>query len=468
MVVIFQLGVIRCMSHSGKLTIDDLRALISSSEIETVLVAFTDLYGRLMGKRFDAQFFLTTVAENGTHGCDYLLTVDMEMEPVTGYKFANWTSGYGDMHLVPDLSTLRLADWLDKTAIVLCDIFDNSSHELVPLAPRSLLKRQIERCAKFGFTAKSASELEYYIFRNSYQEASESEYRNLNAASWYLEDYHVMQGAREEDLNATVRRHLSRSGIPIESTKGEWGLGQHELNVQYCDVLEMADRHVLLKQCLKETADQQQISVTFMGKFAEDQAGSSCHLHLSLWRDGINAFSDNTNSVEPTEIFNWFLAGWINQTKEFMPFYAPNVNSYKRYQSGSWAPTRLAWSQDNRTAGFRVVGSGPSLRIECRVPGADCNPYLTYSAALASGLHGIDNRITPPPVFEGDAYTAHHFPHVSTSLCSATDLFEQSDFVQATLGEDVHRHYTHFFRTEQSAFDGAVTDWERRRYFERI
>ena len=464
---------------TGMLTLDELRRLVSSAEVHTVLVGFTDLYGRLMGKRFDAGFFLDTVANHGTHGCDYLLTVDMEMEPVPGYDFANWESGYGDVHLVPDLATMRVASWLDRTAVVLCDVAggnapagsaQESPHQLIPQAPRTLLKKQIARAAELGFSASAASELEYYLFRTSYRAAWESGYQDLEAAGWYLEDYHAMQGAREEDFHAAVRRHLSQSGVPIESTKGEWGRGQHELNVRHADLLDMADRHALLKQCVKETADEQQVAVTFMAKLAADQAGSSCHVHLSLWRDGDNAF-DGDGQLGPihcSDEFRWFLGGWIAHAAEVMPFYAPNVNSYKRYRPGSWAPTRLAWSHDNRTAGFRVVGGGPSLRIECRVPGADCNPYLTYAAALASGLDGIENQTEPPPIFAGDMYAAGDVAHVPSSLREATERFEQSDWVRATLGADITRHYAHFFRTEQAAYDEAVTDWERRRYFERI
>jgi len=455
---------------AGLLTLEQLCEQTSAGEVDTVLAVFTDLYGRFMGKRFDAGFFLESTAENGTHACDYLLTVDMEMEPVAGYRYANWERGYGDFYLVPDFQSLRTASWLERTALILCDIRDPASHELVPMAPRSLLRRQIERADGLGFSAKAGSELEYYIFTDSYRDAAAGNFQNLQPAGWYLEDYNALQGAREEHFNGAVRRHLANSGVPVECTKGEWGLGQHELNVRYADILDMADRHVIYKQCLKEVADQMEISVTFMAKFQEDRAGSSSHVHLSLWRDDANAFSGDNQfgPVQCSDAFRWFLGGWIEHAAEFMVFYAPNVNSYKRYQSGSWAPTRLAWSHDNRTAGFRVVGAGSSLRIECRIPGADCNPYLTYTAALASGLDGIENQIEPPENFEGDVYHAGSLPHVPKTLRDATDRFEHSEFVKATLGEEVAEHYTHFFRTEQAAFDKSVTDWERRRYFERI
>ena len=454
----------------GMLSQHHLAQLVSTGEVDTVLVAFTDLYGRLVGKRFDAQHFLGSIAEHGTHACDYLLTVDMEMEPVGGYRFANWEKGYGDFHLVPDFETLRLADWLQRTALILCDVQDQATHNLVAQAPRTILRRQLQRAGQLGYGAMGGSELEYYLFQNSYREAAACGYRDLTSAGWYIEDYHVLQGTREEPFNAAVRRHLAKSGIPVECTKGEWGCGQHELNVRYADVLRMADNHVLYKQCLKEVADAQGVSVTFMAKFDEAQAGSSCHVHLSLWQGETNAFVGDTafGPVTCSDAFRWFLGGWMQHVPELMVFYASTVNSYKRYQSGSWAPTRLGWSHDNRTAGFRVVGSGQSLRIECRIPGADCNPYLVYAAALASGLDGIENRIEPPECYSGDVYHADDLPHVPRTLGDAIGLFEQSEFASRSLGTDVVEHYAHFFRTEQAAYDAAVTDWERRRYFERI
>lgn len=452
------------------LTLEELTARAGEGAIDTVLVQFTDHYGRFMGKRFDAGFFLEEVARHGTHACNYLLTTDMEMEPTPGYRFANWERGYGDVHLVPDLATLRVASWLDRTALVICDVEDERAHAAVEVAPRSMLQRQIARAAQAGYAAKAASELEYYIFDTSYRQADEQNYANLRPAGWYIEDYHMLQGAREEAFNGAVRRHLKASGIPIENSKGEWGLGQHELNVRYADVLEMADRHAIYKQCLKEVADQMGISVTFMAKIAADAAGSSSHIHLSLWEAGRNAF-DGLNHLGPvrsSETFRWFLGGWLKHLPDVMVFYAPTINSYKRYQAGSWAPTRIAWSYDNRTAGFRVVGSGASLRIESRVPGADCNPYLAYAAALASGLDGIANHIEPPDIFEGDIYEAQELPRVPHSLHEATALFANSAFAREAFGAQVVEHYAHFFRTETAAFDAAVTDWERRRYFERI
>lgn len=447
-----------------------LTKLVQSGEIDTVLAVFPDLYGRLLGKRFDAAFYLDSVADSGTHACDYLLTVDMEMEPVPGYEYTNWNTGYGDFHLVPEEATMRVATWLDKTALVICDVQDEKSHECIPEAPRGLLRQQIDRLAKLGCTAMAGSEVEYYIFQDSYRDAAEKQHTGMDPAGWYIEDYHTLQGTRVEDINAAARRHLSKSGIEVECTKGEWGKGQHELNLKYCDVLEMSDRHSIYKQCMKEIAESMGISVTFMAKYASDGAGSSCHIHVSLWREGANIFTGDQKlgPIQCSDEFRWFLGGWLAHAAEMMPFYAPTVNSYKRYQSGSWAPTRIAWSHDNRTAGFRVVGHGNSLRIECRLPGADCNPYLAYTAALASGLDGIANQTEPPPMFEGNMYEAEEVAHVPTTLAAATELLAESEFARQAFGARAFNHYLHFFRTEQQAYDRAVTDWERQRYFERI
>lgn len=458
------------MKQKGLLTIQQLQQKTETEEIETVIVAFTDHYGRLMGKRFDAEFFLESCAKSGTHGCDYLLTTDMEMEPVPGYKFANWELGYGDFHLVPDLSTLRTASWLDRTALVICDIENEKNHQPVLEAPRNILQQQLEQAKNLGFGCFAASELEYYLFENSFRDAHEKGFQNLQPTGWYLEDYHIMQGSRIENFTAAARRHLKHSGIPVENSKGEWGLGQHELNICYAEALDMADRHIIYKQCLKELADSMDLSVSFMAKFAADQAGSSCHIHMSLWQDETNVFAGDKafGPVMGSDIFRWFLGGWIKHVPDVMPFYAPTINSYKRYVDGSWAPTRLAWSYDNRTAGFRVVGKGQSLRIECRIPGADCNPYLAYAAALASGLEGIRNKIEPPACFEGDIYAAKHLDRVPYTLEEALKQFESSSFNKKVFGKEVVEHYSHYFRTEIEAYNQSVTDWERKRYFERI
>jgi len=457
--------------NKGLLTADELAKLAKSGEIETVVVGFTDHYGRLLGKRFDAEMFVEDIIKGGAHACDYLLTVDMEMDPVPGYQFANWELGYGDFHLVPDMSTLRRASWLEKSALVLCDVKDEKSHRLVSVAPRSILRRQIDAAKKMGYAAFAATELEHYLFRTSYRDAAQNGYRDLEPAGWYLEDYHILQGTRTESFHALARRHLKQSGVPVETSKGEWGNGQHELNVRYAEALDMADHHVIFKQCLKEIAELSGMSLTFMAKPDASQAGSSCHIHFSLWKDGKNAFPGDQKvgraSVSP--VFRHFLGGWIQHVPDVMPLYAPTINSYKRFVDASWAPTRLAWSYDNRTAGFRVVGvGGPAMRIECRIAGADANPYLALAASLASGLDGIRKRIEPPKAFVGDVYGARNLRRVPYTLAQAVDAFSDSKFAKEAFGRDVHEHYTHFFRTEVSAFDKAVTDWERKRYFERI
>jgi glutamine synthetase len=446
----------------GLMSVEQLRGMVAAGTIETVVAGFTDHYGRLMGKRFDAEMFVDEVAKSGGHACNYLLTVDMEMEPVPGYKFANWELGYGDFHLVPDLGTLRLASWLEKSAFVICDVKSEKTHGYVPVAPRSILRRQVDAAKQQGYTGFAATELEHFLFRTPYRDAALQDYRNLEPAGWYLEDYHILQGTRTENFHAAARRHLKLSGVPVETSKGEWGRGQHELNIRYAEALDMADRHALFKQCLKEVADAAGMSVTFMAKFAADGAGSSCHIHFSLWRDAKNVFEGASDQ------FRWFLGGWIAHVPDVMVFYAPTVNSYKRYVDASWAPTRLAWSNDNRTAGFRVVGQGAGTRIECRIPGADCNPYLALAASLASGLDGIANRIEPPECFVGDIYAAKSLPRVPYTLAQATEKFVSSSFAKRAFGEEVVEHYGHFYTTEAAAYDKAVTDWELKRYFERI
>lgn len=460
------------------MNIDELQDLVAADRVDTVLVAFTDLYGRLVGKRFDAEFFLTDAVDHGTHACDYLLTVDMEMEPVPGYRFANWELGYGDVHLVPDLSTLALAGWAERTALVLCDLVresptgehpDGDGEVPIGPAPRAMLRAQLARLAEHGYRAEAASELEFFLYDEPYRQAAAQGHANLTPAGHYIEDYHLLQGARVEPYVGEARRALRRTGIPVENSKGEWGRGQHELNIRYAEALTMADRHTVMKHGMKELADAMGLSVTFMAKPHTDEAGSSCHIHLSLWSGAENAFDDGAAGAGgPSDVFRWFLGGWMANVEDFMPFYAPTVNAYKRYIDGSWAPTRIAWSRDNRTAGFRVVGSGSSLRIECRIPGADCNPYLAYAAAVASGLHGIEHRTEPPDPFDGDIYQAADLPRVPTTLERAVEGFRSSEVAIAALGADVVEHYAHFFDVEVAAANQSVTDWERQRYFERI
>ena len=457
----------------GKLSVGELRTAVEDGSIDTVILALPDPYGKLMGKRLDASYFLTDVAR-GTHACDYLFTVDMEMEPVPGYLFSNWESGYGDVHLVPDLATLRRLSWHDRTALVLCDAQLDPNHEPVTVAPRSILRKQLQRLRAQEFEAMAGSELEYFLYRTSYLDAARNGYRDLAEVGWYREDYTLLQMSRTEDLNGAFRRHLAASGVPVESTKGEFGKNQHELNIRYAPILEMADRHLLLKQAVKEISDQLGCSATFMAKPYAGEAGSSSHLHVSLWTtvdgDLTNAFPGRADlsGIACSDTFRWFLGGWMHYVPELMVCYAPTVNSYKRFEAGSWAPTALAWSPDNRTAGFRIVGTGPSLRIECRIAGADINPYLAYAAVIASGLAGIEQHIEPPPAHIGDVYAAADLQTLPATLEEAVTNFASSDLARTAFGADVVEHYTHFHTTEAQAYRNAVTDWERTRYFERI
>jgi glutamine synthetase len=447
-------------------TPEELRSAVERGEVDTVMVAFTDAYGRLLGKRFDAGFFCDSVLDAGTHACDYLLTVDMEMEPVPGYRVASWDLGYGDVHLVPDLATLRLAAWADQTALVLCDVVDEAAGELVEVAPRSVLRRQLERLDAAGYRAAAASELEFFILDETYRGAADKGYRDLRASGWYVEDYHLLSGARAESYLRQARLALSASEIPVEGSKGEWGSGQHELNVRHCEPLAMADRHTIMKHAMKELADTLGVSVTFMAKPLADGAGSSGHLHVSLW-DPVSETNLFATGGGESDLFRWFLGGWIAHVDDFMVCYAPTINSYKRYAASSWAPTTAAWSRDNRTAGFRVVGHGPSLRIECRIPGADCNPYLAYAATIASGLAGIEHQIEPPASLDGDAYRSDAAGVIPT-LEHAVATFSASTVARHAFGDAVVDHYSHFHRVEVDAYHRAVTDWERARYFERI
>jgi len=458
----------------GKLTEKELRALIKEGEIDTVLTVFPDLYGRLVGKRIGTRFFLNETLGHGMHVCDYLLACDMDMDPTPGYRFASWADGYGDVHCVPDLTTLRRASWLERTAIVLCDVFNAESEEPVSVAPRSILKRQVERAAALGFVAKGASELEFFLMRETYESAQKKNFDNLEPFGWYVEDYHTLQGFKSEPVVGAIRRHLDASGVPVEFSKGEWGPGQTEINVRYADFLEMCDRHVIYKQLAKEVAIQQGLAISFMAKMDERYAGSSMHVHSSLWsvegnRPSFAGDGDPSTGKlkELPETFRWWLGGLMKHARASTLMFAPNVSSYKRFVAGSFAPTGIAWSYDNRTAGFRVVGRGPSLRVECRIPGADANPYLAFAATLAAGLDGVANKIEPPEMFRGDVYAAKDLPTIPRTLRDAIDEFEASALFKQAFGEDVVEHLIHFARTEQSKFDQVVTTWERRRYFER-
>jgi glutamine synthetase len=459
------------ISVPGMLARADLAEAVARGEIDTVLTVLPDYYGRLMGKRITGHFFLDHVAEEGMHACDYLLACDMEMDPVPGYRFTSWETGYGDMLCVPDFATLRRAAWLPKTALVLCDVFTEPGRQPAEVAPRRILQRQLERAREAGYRVMAGCELELYLFNETYDSARAKHYHDLRTAGGYVEDYNILQGTKEEELVGAIRRALDASGVPVEFSKGEWGAGQQEINLAYSPALEQADRAVIYKQAAKEIAHAQGKAVTFMAKWDEAHAGSSMHVHLSLWdADGDrNLFpADEPDAADAGgDTFRWFLGGWLRRAREFAACYAPYVASYKRYQAGSFAPTVLAWARDNRTAGFRVVGHGPSRRIECRLPGADANPYLALAAAIASGLDGIRSRVEPPPVFQGDVYQAKHLPRIPATLREAIADFEGSDLAREAFGEGVVEHYLHFLRTEQRKFDEVVTCWERARYFER-
>jgi len=441
-----------------------LLAKIKMGEIDTVIIAFPDVFGRLVGKRCTGEFFRRH-AQHGTHGCSYLLTVNIEMDPVDGFQLANWDKGFGDFEMRPDFSTVRGLPWQPGTALVICDSIHDDGRRVAE-APRSVLRQQVDALAKRGWTAAVASELEFFLFNQSYHDAFASDYRNLTPSSDYRIDYHTMQPARDESLMRLVRNSMAAARVPVESSKGEWGCGQHEINFVYDEPLAMADMHVVFKQGLKEMAAQQGKAITFMAKPWHSEVGSSCHLHLSLWRGGKNLFWDGKPGG--TKCFRQVLGGLMKYAPELSCLFAPTINSYKRYQAASWAPTRMAWSRDNRTVGFRVVGHGNSFRIENRMPGADANPYLAFAAMLAAGLAGVDEQLDCGPEYIGNAYVDAKLPALPTTLREAADRLYRSKLARQALGDAVVDFYVHTARSEVQAFESAVTDWERRRYFEQI
>jgi glutamine synthetase len=443
-----------------------LKAQVKSGAIDTVLVAFPDPFGRLVGKRFRADYFLDSVASQGTHGCSYLLTVNLDMDPLDGFKVANWDTGFGDFAFRPDLSTLRVLPWQQGAALVICDLAKHDG-SLVAEAPRSVLKRQLDLLAAKGLSCYCASELEFYLFNQSYHSAFTGGYRDLQPASDYRIDYHLMQPTRDEPLMRAIRNGMTAARVPIESSKGEWGRGQHEINFTYAEPLAMADMHVLFKQGVKEIIEQQGKAVTFMAKYSPAEAGSSCHIHISLWKGGRNIFWDAKHHAA-SKVERQFLAGLMKYSPELCLFGAPTINSYKRFQPGSWAPTRMAWATDNRTVGFRVVGHGKAFRIENRMPGADANPYLAFAAMIAAGLAGVEERLDCGDEYPGNAYIDPKLARLPGSLRDAVDLLDRSKFARAAFGDPVVDFYVHHARIEQQAFSDAVTDWEKIRYFERI
>jgi glutamine synthetase len=444
---------------AGNLDIEELTTLVKSGAIDTVLVCFPDMQGRLVGKRVTGAFFL----DHGVHElhvCDYLLTVDMDMEPVPGYVAANWDTGYGDFAVRPDLSTLRRIPWLEATALVLGDCVGGDGLE-VPHSPRTILKRQIKRAAALGYTVKIGSELEFYIFDDSFEGAAEKRYADLKTTGRYIEDYHIFQTTKEEGMIRAIRNGMEGAAVPVEFSKGEWGPGQAEINLRYADALEMADRHVIYKNGAKEIAWAAGKAITFMAKWREDLAGNSCHIHSSLWKGDAPVFAN-----EDAPEFDQWAAGQMALADDMTYFLAPYINSYKRFQAGSFAPTRTAWSRDNRTAGFRVVGDGAARRLECRVPGGDCNPYLAFSAVIATGLHGIEHLLDPGPMLQGNLYDADA-PEIPKTLRAALTALDASVPLRAAFGDAVVEHYLHTGRWEQAEYDRRVTDWELQRLFER-
>ncbi len=448
------------------MNLQTLRAKVKSSEIDTVIVAFPDVFGRLMGKRFTGKCFVDSVAEHGTHACNYLMTVDLEMEPMTGFKLANWEKGFGDFEMRPELETLRLLPWQPGAALVICN-FHHEDGTIVAESPRAVLQRQVELLAQKKFICNMASELEFFLFNTSYHDAFAANYRALAPSSDYRVDYQIMQPTRDEPLFRSIRNMMEVAGVPIESSKGEWGRGQHEINFIYTDPLAMADMHVLFKQGVKEIAAQNGRSVTFMAKPAMHEPGNSCHIHSSLWKGETNLFWD-PRTKGGTKLFRQFLGGLIKYARELSYFFAPTINAYKRYQSASWAPTKMAWAFDNRTVGFRVVGRGKSFRIENRMPGADANPYLAFAATMAAGLAGISEELDCGEKYEGNAYVDAKLASLPGSLREAADLLERSKLARAAFGDEVVEFYVHTARLEVRAFDNVVTDWEKQRYFERI
>jgi len=452
----------------GNLTLEELSNAVEAGEIDTVVMAQVDMQGRLMGKRFHARHFLDSAVEE-THSCNYLLTVDAEMEPVPGYKSASWEKGYGDYTMKPDLSTLRRTPWLDGTALVLCDLLDHHGHAEVPMSPRAILKRQIAKLESMGLSAMMASELEFFLFHESFEEALGKGYRDLNTISAYNEDYHVFQTSKEEDVMRAIRNGLYGAGIPVECSKGEAWAGQEEINVKYSDALDAADNHSITKNACKEIAWKAGKALTFMAKWDYVAAGSSCHIHQSLWtKDGAPAFFDPDATYGMSAMMRSYLAGLLKHASEFTYFLAPNINSYKRFQAGTFAPTKAVWSQDNRTAGYRICGDGTkAVRIECRVGGADLNPYLAFAALLAAGIAGIEQGLELEPEFRGDAYAAKRAREVPTTLRGAATALKKSKALRAAFGDEVVDHYVHAAEWEQFEYDRRVTDWEIARGFER-
>jgi len=453
---------------AGKITFDELKQAGSNGEIDTVLTVFADMQGRLMGKRMHVDFFVDSAWEE-THCCNYLLATDMEMETINGYKSSSWEEGYGDYALRPDLETLRLIPWLEGTALVMCDVLDHHTHEEVPHAPRTILKKQIARLEAMGMKPFMATELEFFLFKESFEEAQARGYANLTLSSSYNEDYHIFQTTKEEDVMRAIRNGLNGADIPVENSKGEASAGQAEINVRYADALTMGDRHAIIKNGCKEIAWAKNRAISFMAKWSYESAGNSSHIHQSLWSlEGKPLFHDPDADHGMSDLMRHYLAGQLMHASEITYFLAPYINSYKRFMEGTFAPTKAIWSMDNRTAGYRICGANSkAVRIECRVGGADLNPYLAMAALLAAGIDGIENKRELEEEFVGDAYAGKGVREIPNTLRAAIDELDKSDMLRAAMGDEVIDHYLHCAKWEQFEQDRRVTDWETRRGFER-
>ena len=451
----------------GNMTFDALKEAVAKGEIDTVIVAGIDMQGRLVGKRFHAAFFVDG-GWHETHCCNYLLAVDMEMTTVQGYAASNWQTGYGDYILKPDMTTLRPLPWLAGTALVLGDLLDHHHHP-VPHSPRAILRKQVDRARAMGFEPMMATELEFYLFENSYESLRDSNYTGLKAVSAYNEDYHIFQTTKEEDVMRAIRNGLYGAGIPIENSKGEADAGQEEVNYRYSDALDTADNHSIVKHGIKEIAWTKGKSVTFMAKYDHRRAGSSAHCHQSLWsKDGKPLFADATDPHGMSATMKHYIAGQLAYAREMTVFLAPYVNSYKRFAIGMFAPTKAVWSADNRTAGFRVCGvQSKAIRVECRIPGSDVNPYLVCAALLAAGLEGIEKKLELEPEMKGDMYSAGGVREIPKNLREGADLLHGSAMLRAAFGDDVVDHYHHAALWEISETDRVVTDFEIQRLLER-
>ena len=455
-------------SVSAKL--EELRRIVRDGQIDTVIVAITDMQGRLMGKRVQAEAFLRGVVDHGFHFCTYLLGTDMEMNTPDGFALMNWETGYGDWLGVQDWETMRVLPWLESTAIVLCDAVDPETGAEIPISPRTILKRQVARAAEMGFTVKAGTEFEFYVLSDTFEDLAQKGYDDVERVGYYNEDYHILQASKLEPLYRRIRNDMTAARIPIEFSKGEAAPSQHEVNIRYAEVLESADRSVIFKNGAKEIAHQNGYGLTFMAKPYADWTGSSGHLHISLWDRATDRPAFPKAGAQPYgmgDTMRWFLGGMLKLQREMALFIAPTINSYKRYAVASWAPVNVVWGRDNRTTGFRIVGHGDDLHIENRFPGGDMNPYLSYEAVIGAGLHGIERKIEPPSEHRGNGYTATGCDRMPRTLHEAVELLAGSEAARATLGADVVDHYLNAARVECEAYDAAVHAWERERYLER-